>query len=328
MFYLMFLLIPLGLFFVWSIQHRKAAMAAFAPENLLKQITNSFSWHRVGFKYGLLVLAVACCIVALARPQWGFVWQEIKRKGIDILIVIDTSQSMLAQDVKPNRLERTKLAVRDLLLKLRGDRVGLIAFAGDAFLVCPLTADYNGFLLSLNDLSTETIPHGGTNIGIAIEEAMKGYAESDKNYKAVIIITDGDNLQGEPLTMAEKAKEKGIQIYTVGIGTPEGELIQVRDRRGNLDFIKDQEGNVVKSRLNEKLLSQIAALTGGLYVRSSGAQFGLDYIFDQRLSKLDKREFESTKEKLYFERYQFPLGAACLLFMIEACLSVRRPGEE
>jgi Ca-activated chloride channel family protein len=256
----------------------------------------------------------------LARPRWGYHLQEIKRQGLDILIAIDVSKSMLTQDVKPSRLERTKLAVRDLVMKLNGDRVGLIAFAGEAFLVCPLTSDYSGFLLSLNDLSADTIPRGGTALTKAIEEAARSYGKKEQPYKTVILVTDGEDQEGDALKAASKAKEKGIKIYTVGIGTQQGDLIRVMDNQGQSRFLKDAQGNFVKSRLNENLLQRIAYTTNGAYVRSSGAQFGLDYLYEQQLSKLEKQEIENKMEKKYQERFQWFLTVAFIAFCLYSLL--------
>ncbi|MCA9406800.1 MAG: VWA domain-containing protein, partial [Candidatus Omnitrophica bacterium] len=216
------------------------------------------------------------------------------------------------------------LAVRDLLKELKGDRVGLIAFAGDAYLMCPLTRDYNGFMLSLNDLDTNSVSRGGTNITRAIKKAMESYEEIPNQFKAVILVTDGDNLEDDPVSMAKEAKEKGIKIYTVGVGTAEGELIQVEDRQGQKTFIKDDKGNFVKSRLNERLLQEIALITEGGYLKASGAEFGLDLIYEKELSKMEKRQFESGREKKYHERFQWPLAAAVIFLVVESCLTTRK----
>ncbi len=292
--------------------------------NLLPEIAKSFSYKKQIWKYTLLVCIFIFSIFALARPQWGFQWQEIKRQGLDIIVAVDTSKSMLTQDVKPNRLERTKLAVKDLLKKLDGDRVGLIAFAGDAFWVSPLTIDYSGFTLSLNDLNINTIPRGGTDISSAIREALRGYEKVPAKYKSVIIITDGENLEGDPLVAAEKAKEKGIKIYCIGIGTREGELVRVQNDQGEFEFLKDGQGNFIKSRLNENILREIAQITGGAYVRAGGVDFGLDVIYERQLAKMEKREFESKMEKRYYERFQVPLLLALIFLIAETLLSTRK----
>ena len=317
-------LIGFSIFLLWAYKRRKKMLVDFAQDSLLKEIAAHFDIKKVRMKNIVLISVVFLSALALMRPQWGFQWQEVKRQGIDILVVIDTSKSMLTQDVKPNRLERTKFAVQDLLKKLKGDRIGLIAFSGDSFLICPLTVDYGGFLINLNDLDAETVPRGGTNIGNAIQEAIKDYDATSSQYKAVIVITDGDNLEGDPISAAKEAKEKGIKIYCVGIGSAEGELIQIPNSQGELVFLKDHEGNFVKSRLNEKLLQEISLITGGVYVKASGGQFGLDLIYDRELSKFQKREIEAKMEKKYFERFQIPLGLAVLLLVFETCLTTRK----
>jgi len=313
-----------GMFFVWAYRRRTLILKNFAEGNMLKQIAAAYDPRRQVFKNVLLVAVVLMSVLALTRPQWGFAWQEVKRQGLDILVVVDTSKSMLTQDVKPNRLERTKYAVQDLLKKLRGDRIGLIAFSGESFLICPFTVDYSGFLISLNDLNVDTVPRGGTNLAKAIAEAIKDYESVANQHKAVIIITDGDDLEGDPLAMAQKAKDKGIKIYCIGIGSAEGELIQIKGRDGQKTFLKDRQGNYVKSRLNEGLLKQVALTTGGVYVKASGSQFGLDLIYERELSKFEKRDIEEKMEKKYFERFQFPLGLAVLLLVVETCWTTRR----
>jgi Ca-activated chloride channel family protein len=315
-------LIGAGLFFF--LRRRKKVMERLMRPEILDEITLDWSWYHYRIKNVLLLLVFFLGILALARPQWGYQWQEVKRKGLDIMLVVDTSKSMLTQDVKPNRLQRTKLAIMDLIKNLKGDRIGLVAFAGDAFVMCPLTTDYGGFLLSLNDLDTSIIPRGGTNLGAAIEEAGKAYDQSPAKFKAIVIVTDGDNLEGDPLVAAQKAKEKGIKVYSVGVGTKEGDLVRIQNEQGQWEFLKDEQGNYVKSRLNENLLQRIAFTTGGAYVRSSGAQFGLDYVYREHLARMEKREIEDKMQKKYFERFQIPLAAALLVLAIETFVTTRK----
>ncbi len=315
--YALWVVILVVIFIFWAQKRQTKLLQRFARPTLIEELTKNFDRKRKIYKDIFLVLVFILNILALARPQWGFEWEEVKRSGLDILLAIDTSRSMLTEDVKPNRLNRTKLAVKDLLKKLQGDRIGLVAFAGKAFLVCPLTVDYLGFLLSLEDLDSKTIPQGGTNIAEAIEEALKEYDQTPSKYKAVIIVTDGENLEGEPVVLAKKAKDKGIKIYCVGIGTKEGELIRVQNDLGEYEFLKDSDGNFVKSRLNEKLLQEIALLTGGTYIRASGANFGLDLIYDQELSKFERREMESKRYKRFHERFQIPLAWALIFLVLE-----------
>jgi Ca-activated chloride channel family protein len=313
-----------GVMLVFLSRLRRKAMNRFGDKKLSGAIAQSFSAKRFLWKEVLIVLVLLFSVIALTRPQWGFDWQEVKRQGVDILIAVDTSKSMLTEDVRPNRLERAKFAVKDLLKKLKGDRVGLIAFSGDAFLMCPLTADYSGFLLSLDDLSPESIPRGGTNLGRAIEEALNGYGDIPSKYKAVVILTDGENWDGDPLKWAKVAAEKKVHIYTVGIGTREGELIRLPGENGEAAFLKDAAGNFVKSRLNEAMLKDVAAMTGGAYVRASGGESGLDYIYTNYLTRLEKRDIESKMEQHYHERFQIPLLLAFILLLLETRISSRR----
>ncbi len=292
-------------------------MNRFADKSLVGSIAPAAVFKRKIAKMIILTAAISLLVFSLARPQWGFEWKESKLKGLDILITMDVSKSMLATDVKPNRMERSKFAVKDLVKKLNGDRIGLIAFAGTAFLQCPLTIDYNGFLLTLDDLGVNTIPRGGTNIGSAIREAIGVLKGQDKKYKTLIIITDGDDLEGDPMKAAKEASDEGIKIYCVGVGTFEGALIPAVDERGSRGWVADKSGNVVKTTLNEELLKNIAISTGGSYVRATQSDFGLVLLYDKSISKLEKKDIEGKASKQYQERFQYFLGLAVLLLLIE-----------
>ena len=311
------IILALGLFYFWAAKLRKAALEKFAQKELLDELLSRLDYRKRFLKAGLTVLAISLMLFALMRPQWGFHWEEVRRKGVDILIALDTSKSMLAEDVKPSRFQRSKLAIKDLVRNLKGDRIGLIAFSGSAFLQCPLTIDYGGFLLSLNNTGIDTIPKGGTSITSAIKEALRSYEGGQKKYKVLVIITDGEDHEGDPVQAAEEAKKEGIKIFCIGIGTKEGDLIPVTDESEQKSFLKDNQGNVVKSHLDEASLQKIALSTGGVYVRATNAEFGLDLIYRQRLAKMEKREFEAKMNKHYEERFQIFLLAALLLLVIE-----------
>ncbi|MFC1699484.1 VWA domain-containing protein [Candidatus Omnitrophota bacterium] len=318
------MVLGLVLFLIWSRRKNRLLLRNFAEQKLLSQLTRNVNFKRQKIKLFLIVLSLILALLGLMRPQWGFQWREVKRTGLDILIAMDVSKSMLTADVLPNRLQRSKLAVRDLVKKLTGDRIGLIAFSGSAFLQCPLTVDYNGFLLALNDLNVNTIPRGGTSISSAIKRAVVSYEGGQKKYKILVIITDGEDHEGDALKLARDAAEAGVRIYCIGIGTTEGELIQLSDKSGRKVFLKDRSGNVVKSRLDEELLRQMALTTGGAYVRSSGAQFGLDYIYENNLSLLERREIKSRMSRFYHERFQIPLSLALLLLMVEPLIGDKK----
>lgn len=305
------------MFYLWALARRKRLVNKFVEKSLISSIASSVSVERKVIRMALILAAVSLMVFSLARPQWGFEWKEAKFKGIDILIAVDVSKSMIASDVKPNRLERTKFGIKDLVRKLNGDRIGLEAFAGTAFLQCPLTIDYNGFLLTLDDLNVNTIPRGGTNIASAIKEAMNIFKDQEKKYKTLIIITDGDNLEGDPMKAAKDASELGIKIYCVGVGTFEGSLIPSAGEASHGGWVADRSGNVVKSTLNEDLLKNIAISTGGSYVRATQSDFGLVLLYDKSISKLEKKDIEGKMNKQYQERFQYFLGIAILLLLIE-----------
>ena len=211
------IILGLALFYFWAAKLRKVALEKFAQKELLHELLSRLDYRKRLLKVSLMVLAIVFILFALVRPQWGFHWEEVKRKGVDILIALDTSKSMLAEDVKPSRLQRSKLAIKDLVRNLKGDRIGLIAFSGSAFLQCPLTLDYGGFLLSLDNINIDTIPKGGTSITSAIKEALRSYAGGQKKYKVLVVITDGEDHEGDPEQAAQEAKKEGIGIFCIGI---------------------------------------------------------------------------------------------------------------
>lgn len=317
-------IIVTALFYWWSLRRRRRLAERFVSRALLTNMAPSLSTGRKVLKSMLVMAALSLMVFSLMRPQWGFKWEEVKRKGLDILIAMDVSKSMLARDVKPNRLERSKLAVKDMVSKLRGDKVGLIAFAGSAFLQAPLTLDYGGFLLALDDLDTTTIPRAGTAISAAIREAIKTLKGKEQKFKVLVLITDGEDHEGDPLKAALEAQKEGIRIFCVGVGTQEGDLIPQLDDEGRRVFLKDREGNTIKSNLKEDILQKIALSTGGAYVRATGAEFGLNLLYDQTISKLEKRELESQMRKQYFERYQIFLAIAVLLLALEASIGEKK----
>ncbi|MFA6385025.1 MAG: VWA domain-containing protein, partial [Candidatus Omnitrophota bacterium] len=202
-----------------------------------------------------------------------------------------------------------------------------VAFAGSAFLECPLTVDYNGFLLALEDISVDTIPKGGTSISSAIHEAIRSYSGGVKKYKTLVIITDGEDHEGDALNAAEDAKKEGVVIYCIGIGTREGDLVFVDNEEGKKEYLKDSGGSAVKSRLNEDILQKICLITGGTYVRATSAEFGLELLYNEKLSKLEKTGIESKMSKFYTERFQLPLTIGLLLLLLEICVSGRKAGK-
>lgn len=312
-----------GLYRRFDIRQR-TALAEFASNHLLARLTASFSPGRRRLKRALFAAAIAFVFVALARPQWGFHWEEQKQRGIDILFAVDTSKSMLTQDVTPDRLTRAKLAITDFVRKLEGDRVGLIAFAGDAFLQAPLTLDYDAFQESLDALDTNVIPRGGTDISSAIEEAQVAFGRESKNKKILVLITDGEDLEAKGIDSARAAAKDGLVIYTIGVGSASGGLIPVPGANGGTDFVKDASGQFVKSHLDEATLKQIAEATGGLYEPLGQQGEGLQTIYNQALASLPKQDLASRSQKVYDERFQWPLSAGLVCLFASMLIGTRR----
>ncbi len=256
----------------------------------------------------------------MIRPKWGFHWEEVQRRGVDILIALDVSTSMLAEDVSPNRLDRAKRKISDLLKIIQGDRVGLIAFAGTAFLQCPLTLDHGAIAIFLDSIDTDLIPVPGTAIGQAIELALKAFESSPKNSRALILITDGEDTTGNPLEVAKKANEQGVKIYTIGIGKEGGVPIPDGKQGG---FKKDRKGEVVLTHLDEQSLQKIALETGGSYVRSVSGDLDLDKVYEDIQKKTEDKELKSGRQRRYEERYQWPLFLALLCLILEVLMSER-----
>ena len=320
-----FWLVPLLIiFYIWAFRSKRKALGSFAQQHLIPVLTSTVNWRNQKLKALLVILALCFLIFALIGPRWGFEWHEIKREGIDIIVAIDTSRSMLTQDVKPSRLERSKLAVEELLDLLQGDRIGLVAFAGGSFLQCPLTLDYGAFAIALDAVDTKIIPQGGTSISAAIKTAAEAFENKEKKHKALILITDGESHVGDPVEAAEEAAEQGIRIFCVGVGDKDGALIPIVDRNGNIVFLKDRKGQVVMSKLDETILQKIALTTNGGYVHASATQFGLDMIYNEKIAAMEKRELESKRRKRYEERYQLPAVIALGFLCLEAFLGERR----
>jgi Ca-activated chloride channel family protein len=311
------------LFLWWAWRRKQQLISQFVQSRLLAVLTVGVSTLRQKLRMTLLVAAVALVIVALARPQWGFSWEEARQRGLDIVVAIDTSRSMLASDIAPNRLTRAKLAALDLRQLAKTDRLGLVAFAGSAFLQCPLTLDDEAFRQSVNALDVRIIPQGGTALAEAIQAALTAFKDNDDNYKVLVLFTDGEDHDSGAVSAAKDAAQKGLRIFTVGVGTPNGELIQVTDDQGNKAFLKDDHGNVVKSRLDERLLQDVAEAGNGFYLPLSGAK-AIEALYKDGLARLPKTEFASKMVRRYTERFQWPLGLAIVVLLVEMFLPERK----
>ena len=319
-------LVALGLWmFRIADRRRRADLDKLAHPRFQQRLIAGWSPTLRWARRGLWLAAILFLAIAAARPQLGYEWREVKRRGIDILFAVDTSRSMLAEDLTPNRLERARLGILDFLNRLEGDRVGLVPFAGSAFALCPLTLDYGAFRESLNSINTDLIPRQGTDLASAIREADRLFDAEGNNQRFLVLITDGEDLQGEAVAAAEEAKKNGTTIYTVGVGAGVGQRIPVRDQYGRETYLKDENGENVRTKLDEESLMEIAKITGGLYVPLGRGAEGLDAIYQKRLSLAPKTELAQKLEKVPLERFQWPLGAALLMLALQAVLGERKP---
>ncbi|MGI9087565.1 MAG: VWA domain-containing protein [Chthoniobacterales bacterium] len=314
----------LALLFLQAEKRSTQRLRQFVAPRLLDQLGGTVSRFRRGLRFALLLLAVALALVSLAKPRWGYTFENVKRKGLDLIIAVDTSRSMLANDVAPNRLQRVKLAAQDLLNELQGDRIGLIAFAGRAFVQAPLTIDYDAAAEALNNLDTKIIPEGGTNISEAITLAVNTFGKSAVGNRALIIFTDGEDLAGDSVKLAKNAADAGVRIFTVGVGTPEGSLIPLTSQNGGTAFVKDSAGQVVKSRLDEKRLREIAESTGGRFLPLGNGPASMHQLYTEGLSKLQAGDIDARTSRRPIERYQWPLAAGLLALMASFLISERK----
>jgi Ca-activated chloride channel family protein len=312
----------LVLFFWWASRQRQKLLEQFIQTRLLSTLTVGISPARKKIRFGCLVFAVALLVITLARPQHGFDLQEVEQRGLDIVVAVDTSKSMLATDIAPNRLTRARLAALELMQKAGTDRMGLVAFAGDAFLECPLTIDNTAFQQCVQALDVNTIPQGGTAIAAAIKTALTAFKEGN-HHKVLVLFTDGEDNDTGALEAAQGAAKAGLKIFTIGIGTAAGDLLRVTDANGNSDYVRDEQGNVVKSHLNEALLQQIAGATGGFYLPLRGANT-IDTLYERGLAPLPKSEGKERLVRRYHEQFYWPLALAMLLLLVEIFLPERR----
>ena len=314
-FFLLAAVLALGLFMIWAIGRKKRLLSRFGDLPLLLRTAPYISFARQRTKALLLVASLVLAVMAAARLQFGTHLELLKREGIDLIVALDVSNSMLAQDMKPNRMEKAKQELRSIIDRLQGDRIGLIAFAGQAFVQCPLTLDYGAARILLTAMDNTSVSIQGTSIASAIAEADKAFEQREKKHKVLVLLTDGEDLAGGAEKAAEEARNNGVKVYTVGIGNPAGEPIPILDRTGNqVGFKKDENGQVIVSKLDEETLQKISLATGGKYYNASAGEMELDKIFEE-IGRMEKKELEGTLVTKYDDRYQWPLLLA-LLFVV------------
>ena len=319
-------LLPILLIFFWRVSKlRQRSLDRFGESPLVIRLSQTVSRRRQRLKIGLLLAALLFLGLAVARPQIGTHAVPVKVEGIDLVFALDTSASMLAEDIKPNRLTRAKHEIAGLMDKLRGDRVGIVICAGTSFLQCPLTFDYGAAKLFLDAVDTNSISVPGTAIEDALYTAMRAFEKSPaETSKVIILLTDGENFEGDPLKATEAAEKKGVKVYPIGLGSPKGEPIPLRNEQGDLTgYKKDKAGNMVLTRLDQLTLEKIAVLTDGQFYHVSAGGIELEKIYDD-IAKMEKTLRETQLVMHYEEQYQYCVGIALLLILIDTFLTDRK----
>jgi len=321
--YLLLIIPILIVLFVLAQYYKKKALAKFGDMSVIEQLMPFVSKSRPLLKFIFLSIAVISIIFALADPQFGSKLEKVKRKGAEIIIALDVSNSMLAEDIKPNRLERAKQAISKLVDKMENDRIGLIVFAGDAYIQVPVTSDYSAAKMFLSSINTNIVSKQGTAIGSAIDLAMNSFTPESEMEKALIVITDGENHEDDAIKAAELAHEKGIAIHTIGMGSPEGAPIPLRRISGQDGFQKDNEGTTVISRLDHVALDEIASVGGGVFIRANNTQTGLNKLFD-RINSMEKKEMEEKVYTDFEHRFQYLLAIALFFILLDIFIPERK----
>lgn len=315
------LLIPVLLgIYAYTAQRQRQQIRQLGNYDTIVSLMPGRSLWRGWLKAIVVSLGIAAVTMGLAGPQFGSKLTEVKRRGVELIIALDVSNSMLAQDLQPNRMERAKRAIAQLVDKLADDRLGLIVFAGDAYMQLPITNDYTSAKMFLSTISPGIVSKQGTNMGSAIELAMNSFSPDTKTGRAIIIISDGENHEDSPIGIAQQAAERGIAIHTIGIGSPEGSPIQIGP---NGTFLKDENGQVVVSRLDEETLSKVAAVGNGKYIRATNTQVGLMPLFEH-ISKMQRAETSDKVYSDYDDQFQYAIGFALLLLLVEFMLLERK----
>ncbi len=322
--YVLALIVPLAIIIFWSFKrYKNKTKKLFGTPEMVSKLMPNESTFRENWKFYLFFIAILFIMIGIAGPQIGSKLITIKRKGIELILALDVSNSMLAEDLKPNRLENAKRSIEKLVDRLQNDKIGLIIFAGDAYTQLPITTDYVSAKMFLNTITPNSVPVQGTDLTKAIEHAAISFTPDSTANKAIILITDGENHEETAKDAATEVANKGIKIYTIGMGSPQGVPIPIRNNFGRQDFKTDKDGNIVVSKLNEPLLQEIAAIGKGSYFRANNATTGLNNIFDQ-LDKLDKKELESQIYSDYENHFQVFIIFGVLLLMIEFLIPNRK----
>ncbi len=324
--YLYFLLmIPVfTIIFALMIRWKKSALRRFGDTNIIGKLIPDQSNGLIITKFVILMTAFVFLVLGIANPQTGSKLEKIHRKGIDIMIALDVSNSMLAQDIRPDRLSRAKQSINKLIDQLEGDRIGIIVFAGNAYTQLPITTDYAAAKLFLSTVNPDIVPTQGTAIGEALELAIGAFSQDDKNNKAIVVITDGENHEGNATKQSKAAAELGIRVFSIGMGQPDGAPIPVYNRKGNMiGYKKDKEGQTIITKLNVDMLRQIASAGNGIYVNATNSNTGLSNVLDE-INKMEKTDLETKMFTDYEDQFQYFIGLGLILLLLEYIILERK----
>jgi len=320
--YLLLMLPVMVIFFILNEARKRKLLKRIGDGELVNRLIPDMSKVRPSVKFILQLIGIALMIIILARPQFGSKLEEIKKEGVEVIIAMDVSNSMLAEDIQPNRLTRAKQALTRLIDNLDNDKIGLIVFAGDAYTQIPITTDYISAKMFLSAIGPEMVPKQGTAIGSAIDLGMRSFSPGEGKSRAMIIITDGENHEDDPVSKSEEAAKAGIVIHTIGIGSADGVPVPVTTG-GKRDYLKDNDGNTVITRLDEDILRKIAIAAGGSYVRASNSNIGLDEVFNE-IKKMKKQELESKMYTEYNDQFQIFAAVALFLLLLDFIIMERK----
>ncbi len=318
------LIVPVLIFlFLLAQYYKKKALSKFGDMSVIEQLMPFVSKSKPVLKFTFLTIAIVSIIFALADPQFGSKLEKVKRKGAEIIIALDVSNSMLAEDIKPNRLERAKQAISKLIDNMENDRIGLIVFAGDSYIQVPVTSDFSAAKMFLSSINTNIVSKQGTAIGSAIDLAMNSFTPETEMEKALIVITDGENHEDDAVKAAELANEKGITVHSIGMGSPQGAPIPLQKGYGQTIFQKDNDGNTVISKLDQGMLQKISSAGGGIFIRANNTQTGLNKLFE-RINKMEKKEMEERIYTDFEHRFQYLLAIALFFILLDIFIPERK----
>lgn len=320
----LFTLLPVLIFLYYAMKKwKKKAMKSFGDPSLIRRLNPQTSISRPGIKFSLVFMAMLLLFVGICGPLIGSRLEEVKRKGSDIIIALDVSNSMLASDIKPSRLERSKQAISRLIDRLEGDRIGIVVFAGEAYVQLPITTDYGAAKMFISTINTQMLPTQGTAIGAAIDLSRDSFTDTTKKHSAIVVITDGENHEDDAIKSAKEAADAGIKVFTIGMGSPEGGPIPIYSNGAVVGFKQDNAGNTIVTKLNPVMLNEVAGAGNGRFIRATNSDDGIDLVLKE-LNALDKKEFKAKMYTDYENQFQYFIGLGLLLMLVEFLLGERK----